>query len=212
MAQNKSDTTNLFTIAPEKPLEATVFKTDLLLNQNQGDEKQKSGIRFIPLFGRYGKKHNNLDFIRFFLATIVIWCHCYVIYYGTEETVEPLWVFSNRQMSIGTFAVNFFFILSGYLIVQSWENSANAWQYFKKRILRIYPGFIVVSFLCVFIIGPFGTADYFQPYGYWKEYYQKINYTSVILNAIFLEEVKVPWSFINIPMSNIINGSLWPTG
>ena len=45
------------------------------------------GARFIPLFGRHFRKTNNLDFLRFFFATIVIYCHCYILYYGTEDTV-----------------------------------------------------------------------------------------------------------------------------
>ena len=166
-------------------------------------------FRFIPLFGRHFRKTNNLDFLRFFFATIVIYCHCYILYYGTEETVEPLWVFSKGQMSIGTFAVNFFFILSGFLIYQSWENSATAGSFLLKRFLRIYPGFIVASLLCILVIGPFSTSDFFVPTGYWTEYYARINWPRSILNLILLREVEVPWSFNNLPIANVINGSLW---
>jgi peptidoglycan/LPS O-acetylase OafA/YrhL len=166
-------------------------------------------LKYVPLFGRHFHKNNNLDFIRFFLATIVIFCHCFVMYYGTEDTVEPLWVFSNEQMSIGTFAVDFFFIISGFLIYQSWERSPQILDFLKKRFLRIYPGFVVVCLLCVFVIGPFGTADYFQPFGYWEIYYQRIDYLEVVLNILTLSEVKVPWSFNNLPIANTVNGSLW---
>lgn len=166
-------------------------------------------IRFIPLFGRNFKKTNNLDFLRFFFATIVIWCHCYILYYGTEDTVEPLWVFSKGQMSIGTFAVNFFFILSGFLIYQSWEASSGVGSFLMKRVLRIYPGFIVASLLCVLVLAPLGTADYFMPFGYWNEYYARLNAPRILLNLLLLREVEVPWSFYNLPLPNIVNGSLW---
>jgi peptidoglycan/LPS O-acetylase OafA/YrhL len=112
-------------------------------------------------------------------------------------------------MSIGTFAVDFFFILSGFLIYQSWERSPQILDFLKKRFLRIYPGFVVVCLLCIFVIGPFGTADYFQPIGYWEIYYQRIDYLDVILNILTLGEVKVPWSFNNLPIANTVNGSLW---
>jgi peptidoglycan/LPS O-acetylase OafA/YrhL len=167
------------------------------------------GARFIPLFGRHFRKTNNLDFLRFFFATIVIYCHCYILYYGTEDTVEPLWVLSNGQMSIGTFAVNFFFILSGFLIYQSWENSATAGSFLMKRFLRIYPGFIVASLLCLLVIGPFGTADFYTPFGYWTEYYQRIDWLKALTNLALLREVEVPWSFNNLPIANVVNGSLW---
>ncbi len=167
------------------------------------------GARFIPLFGRHFRKTNNLDFLRFFFATIVIYCHCYILYYGTEDTVEPLWVLSNGQMSIGTFAVNFFFILSGFLIYQSWENSTSAGSFLMKRFLRIYPGFIVASLLCLLVIGPFGTADFYTPAGYWTEYYQRIDWLKALTNLALLREVEVPWSFNNLPIANVVNGSLW---
>ena len=162
-----------------------------------------------PLFGRSFRKYNNLDFIRFVLAILVIYCHCHVIYFGTEETVEPLWVLSNRQMSLGTLAVNFFFVVSGFLIYQSWENSPTLLAFLKKRVLRIYPAFAVVSLLCVFVVGPFSTSDFFQPWGYWTSYYAKIDYSKLIINILLLKETQVPWSFINLPMHNVINGSLW---
>lgn len=165
--------------------------------------------RFLPLLGRNYRKVNNLDFIRFVLASLVIWCHCYILYYGTEDTVEPLWVFTRGQMSIGTLAVNFFFILSGFLIYQSWESSPGPLAYMFKRILRIYPGFIVASLLCVLVIGPLGTADYFMPWGYWAEYYQRLDPWQVLRNTLLLREVEVPWSFSWLPLPNIVNGSLW---
>lgn len=57
---------------------------------------------------------NNFDVIRFLLASLVIFCHSYVILYGYEKfsITEPLMVFSKQQMSLGTFAVNMFFIIS----------------------------------------------------------------------------------------------------
>lgn len=169
-------------------------------------------LRYIPLFGRNFRKHNNLDFIRFFLAILVIFCHCHILYYGTEETVEPLWVFSHGQMSIGTLAVNFFFVISGFLIYQSWKNSSSVGSYLKKRFLRIYPAFIVLCLLCVFLIGPFATADFFRPTGYWHEYYERINVWRMLRNLLFLKEVEVPWCFTNLPIANVMNGSLWTIG
>lgn len=164
---------------------------------------------FHPLIGRQYRKINNLDFLRFFLASIVIYCHCYILYFGTEDTVEPLWVFSHGQMSIGTLAVNFFFILSGFLIYQSWENSTSPLSYFLKRVLRIYPGFVVASLLCVLVVGPLGTADFFTPKGYWNEYYHRLHFWPILRNLLMLREVEVPWSFNNLPIANVVNGSMW---
>lgn len=154
-------------------------------------------------------KSNNLDFIRFFLAVSVLYCHSFVLYYGTEETVEPLWVASNRQMSIGTMAVNFFFIISGFLILQSWNYSNGFRDFMKKRILRIYPGFIAASLMSILVFGALGTADWFMPYGYWKIYYQNIHWPSIFGHLLDLGEPPVPWTLKYVPIAEAINGSLW---
>jgi peptidoglycan/LPS O-acetylase OafA/YrhL len=152
---------------------------------------------------------NNLDFIRFFLAVSVIFCHCYVLYYGTEETVEPLWVFSNRQISIGSFAVNFFFTISGFLILQSWNHSTRFVDFLRKRVMRIFPAFIAASLVCVFIFAPLGTADSFMPLGYWKLYLQNVNLKELFLGFVQLAEPQVPWTLNSVPIHGSINAPMW---
>jgi peptidoglycan/LPS O-acetylase OafA/YrhL len=161
------------------------------------------------LFPSETKRLNNLDFIRFALAISVLYCHCYVMYYGTEDTVEPLWVASGKQLSIGTVAVNFFFVISGFLILQSWNNSKGLWDYLRKRILRIYPGFIIASLLCLLVFAPLGTADWYMPYGYWKLYYENIKIPQVLISMLELSEPTVPWTLNNAPVYGTINGALW---
>ena len=85
---------------------------------------------------------NNFDFVRFVLAASVILCHSYAILYGYDKFLhtEPFMVMSRQQISIGSVAVNFFFVISGFLIVKSFESSTDTFDYLKKRVLRIYPG------------------------------------------------------------------------
>ena len=152
---------------------------------------------------------NNLDFIRFMLAVSVIFCHCYVLYYGTEETVEPLWVLSNRQISIGSFAVNFFFVISGFLILQSWNHSARFIDFLRKRVVRIFPAFIVASIVCVFFFAPLGTADSFMPLGYWKLYLQNIKLNELFVGFVQLAEPTVSWTLNSVPIHGSINAPMW---
>jgi len=152
---------------------------------------------------------NNLDFIRFILALSVLYCHCFVLYYGTEDTVEPLWVVSNKQLSLGTLSVNFFFTISGFLVLQSWNNSKGFGDYIRKRIIRIYPGFIVASLLCILVFAPLGTADWYMPWGYWKLYYQSLSVPKALLSVAELTQPWVPWTLKYVPIPEAINGSLW---
>lgn len=69
-----------------------------------------------------------------------------------------------HTISFGEFAVDGFFLLSGYLIVLSWQSSPHPGQFLKKRILRIYPGFIAATLICTFIVAPLGSniPNYFS--------------------------------------------------
>src|ERR1700712_2755317 len=81
---------------------------------------------------------NNFDCMRFFLAAAVIYSHCFVIYYGKLFDIEPIEIFTRNQVDLGGIAVYFFFVISGFLIVKSFENSST-YSYLIKRVLRICP-------------------------------------------------------------------------
>ena len=62
-------------------------------------------------------------------------------------------------MSLGEFAVRGFFVLSGFLIAASWMSQPQLFRFLSKRLLRIYPAFIVCSLFCL-ILG-FGVGGAF---------------------------------------------------
>ena len=56
-------------------------------------------------------------------------------------------------MTFGTLGVDGFFILSGYLIVQSWLGDPELINFLRKRVLRIVPGYLVAVFLSTLAVG-----------------------------------------------------------
>jgi peptidoglycan/LPS O-acetylase OafA/YrhL len=92
-------------------------------------------------------RHNNFDFIRFGLAALVIFSHSFDLLAGTSAT-NPFMVATHGQKELGTFAVEMFFIVSGFLITQSFLTGRGLRDFLKKRVLRIYPAFIMISVLC----------------------------------------------------------------
>jgi peptidoglycan/LPS O-acetylase OafA/YrhL len=109
-----------------------------------------------------GLRHNNIDALRLILAVLVIFSHSYVLGTGSEAA-EPLLRATRGQLTLGALAVDWFFVLSGFLIAQSWERIRALGPFLVKRARRIYPGFIVAVAVCSWVVVPLArpTADTF---------------------------------------------------
>lgn len=102
-------------------------------------------------------------------------------------------------LSFGEMAVDSFFILSGFLIVKSWQGRPDMIAFLTSRILRIYPGFIAASLLCAFAIGPvFSLGCYFNEFWFY----------GFIIGLAKLQLVVVPSAFPDTPYPSL-NGSMW---
>jgi peptidoglycan/LPS O-acetylase OafA/YrhL len=105
----------------------------------------------------FDSRDNNLDFLRLFFAVLVIFSHSYPLGTGTEA-LEPMMRLTHGQTTLGTVAVDAFFIISGFLITNSFLRSRSMPSYFRKRVARIYPAFLVCVLFCVVVVGPLGGA------------------------------------------------------
>ena len=104
---------------------------------------------------------NNFNLLRFLFASLVIVSHVPELQNGNRSTEILTRIFGT--ISFGELAVDSFFLLSGFLIVKSWQNNPQISIFLSSRILRIYPGFIAAALACALIVGPiYGTADYFH--------------------------------------------------
>ncbi len=154
-------------------------------------------------------QRNNFDLLRFLLASSVILCHCYATFYGWELFVkyEPFMKWSQGKISIGSAAVNFFFVISGFLIVRSFESSDNFGEYIKKRILRIYPGFIVVFVLGFLVFGPIGHMKHIN-FAEYQNFLNTIPLKRETANMLSLQSPIENRYFTQLPQSGL-NNSLW---
>lgn len=145
---------------------------------------------------------NNLDLLRLLFASIVILSHAFDLRDG-NRLHEPLTrVFGT--LNFGELAVNGFFILSGFLIAGSWLRTPAAMPYLRKRILRIYPGFIVASLVCVLIVGPLGALSI-------VDYFAELHPFSVLRAILFLSEPQIPPVFDG-SFHPKVNGAMWTIG
>src|ERR1700682_1934130 len=100
---------------------------------------------------------NNFGLLRRVFAMCVLVSHSFELVDGNRSR-EPL-TFIFGTLSLGEFGVDGFFLVSGYLITQSFETSASSLSYLWKRILRIYPAFIISFVISIAIVGPLSDAD-----------------------------------------------------
>jgi peptidoglycan/LPS O-acetylase OafA/YrhL len=103
---------------------------------------------------RFGRHGNAFGFLRIVFASLVIVSHAPEIADGDRHR-EPLTMLFG-SISLGTLAVYGFFIVSGYLITGSYVANPSVGRYLRRRVARIYPGFVVASLVCLAIVAPLG--------------------------------------------------------
>ncbi|MET0370126.1 MAG: acyltransferase [Sphingobium sp.] len=111
-----------------------------------------SPLRLIPT-DRAALRRNNFSAIRILMALLVVWSHCFALYYGSEAS-EPISRLLGGHYNAGEIGVRIFFIVSGFLITQSFLASATTRSYLMKRVRRVYPGFLVATAICTFLVVP----------------------------------------------------------
>ena len=151
-------------------------------------------------------RENAFDFLRFFLASLVILSHSFALLYSGWSAYDPLLHWTRGQAALGGVAVDGFFLISGFLITKSWEHSQGVADYAKKRALRILPALVLVLLVTVFVFGPLATdlrpASYFHSPRTWA-YFGMMGTKNLHLTDT------LPGVFTHNPLANRVNGSLW---
>ncbi len=92
-------------------------------------------------------RDNNFSLIRIIAAFAVLITHSFALAIGTGEA-EPFQKFLG--MTMGTIAVDIFFITSGFLVTSSLLTRQSVIEFVWARVLRIYPALLVMLCLTVF--------------------------------------------------------------
>ncbi|WP_071131780.1 acyltransferase family protein [Enterococcus timonensis] len=148
-------------------------------------------------------KNNNFDIIRFFAAILIVWFHSYPLS-GTGNNHEFIYLLSRGQMTAGSLGVMIFFVISGLLIPMSYQRTNNVVQFFKARVLRIMPAFIVVILLSAFVLGPL-VSD--LPLGAYFKHPMTWDYLKNM--TLYTMRYNLPGVFTENIYPNAINGSIW---
>lgn len=142
---------------------------------------------------------NNLTFLRLAAAIVVFLNHCFPLTGRDEPLADKFGI------TLGTIAVDVFFVISGFLITKSIVNSRSDKFFIMSRVLRIYPGLIGAVIFST-ILGSFFTNLSFFNYITDQQIKIFLLKGSTLLAGV---EMQLPGVFIENPYKNAVNGSLW---
>lgn len=138
---------------------------------------------------------NNFDLLRLVAAADVMALHVYDL--SAQPSLSWLHTVDTKL------AVCTFFIISGYLVFQSFESDPRLGVYAEKRVRRIAPAYVVVILLSV-LMGSWVTT---LP---WADYWGEDTLKYLVANLAFLNFLQpgLPGVFADHPFT-AVNGALW---
>ncbi len=141
-------------------------------------------------------RENNFNLLRLLLALSVVVVH-------TAELSQRVEIAEVSRYFSSVVAVDSFFIVSGFLIFMSYENSSSLGSYLSKRFRRIAPAYIVVIlFWAIFLyfLSSKSFGEYFsmELWGYILSNLTTLNFLHPTIDGIFED------NYISS-----INGALW---
>ncbi len=144
---------------------------------------------------------NNFQLIRLAAATAVVLFHSYAL--TDHWTDEPLWQ-RVPEFNFGALGVACFFVISGFLVTQSWLARARVVPFVAARVLRIYPALVAAVALSVVLGGLSSTLD-------WRSFLAHPQTLDYVLHVTPAWEIRhrLPGAFPTNPIPHDVNGSLW---
>jgi peptidoglycan/LPS O-acetylase OafA/YrhL len=139
---------------------------------------------------------NNFDLIRFALAGIVVLFHAHALSQSEHLAFLP------RYFS-PDIAVKGFFVVSGYLILRSWDGSKGLADFASKRARRIYPAYATVVLGSAFIGAVVTTLPLWR---YFSSHW--LGYVGANLSFLNFLAPTLPGIFAGNP-ETAVNGALW---
>ncbi len=147
---------------------------------------------------------NNVSTIRFVLALMVLWSHSFAFYFDDEKR-EPIALLMRGLYNAGNVGVACFLIMSGALVLRSWETSRGVGSFFVKRAKRLYPAYMIAVFVGAFVVAPIYAG--MNPFSLLRRDFGEW----LAANIVFRGYAPVDHVFVHSPIS-VINGSLWSIG
>ena len=150
---------------------------------------------------RFDPRRNNFDLIRLVLAATVGIAHGIVMRTGQQ----PYFGIS----TLGDFALDGFFILSGFLVTRSWLMLDNFWRYAWHRFLRIMPAFWVCLLVLAFVVAPIALMLEGQPLSELFTAPDSALKFVLVNSGLMVFTYEIASIFASNPTPLTVDGSLW---
>ncbi len=153
------------------------------------------------LADRTPTRDNNIKLLRHVAALCVVLFHSMALSGHIGD--EPLWR-RVPQTDLGLLGVQIFFVLSGFLVTQSWLARPHLRSFVAARVLRIYPALVVATLFTIALAGCSSTLR-------WEDYLASPATRAYLwrtATAVGVTEL-LPGAFSANPWPHAANGSLW---
>lgn len=150
------------------------------------------------------ERRDNSSPLRLALALLVVLGHSYQLTHGTVEA-DPLFRWTRGQTTLGLFAVNGFFLLSGCLVTRSWLRHGTTLDFARRRVARLYPGY-AVAFAFSAAVAAATCGDPAAYSGHLAREGVAVAGSVLLPGGNGLDWVG---AFASNPLPGFVNGSLW---
>jgi len=106
----------------------------------------------VQLDEAFDTRPNAFNALRLVMATSVVVWHA-VLFTEPIEPSRPMW------QGLDHFAVDGFFVVSGFLIVRSWDRRPTPSAFVRARLARLLPGLWVCLVVTAFVIAPVASNN-----------------------------------------------------
>lgn len=155
------------------------------------------------LFNYTTNRDNNFKLIALVCALTVLFSHSFPLSRGSSNVLHFV---SALGMTYGSIAVDILFTISGFFITRGFLTRKSVWKFLRSRILRIYPGMIVATLFCVFIVGLVFTSREFATYLFDEQTYKFLKRNMLLYSSV---KFYLPEVFLSNPFPAAIVGSVW---
>lgn len=145
-------------------------------------------------------RDNNYNLIRIVAAYAVLVTHSFALTGRAEPFSKSL------GMTMGSMAVDVFFLTSGFLVTASLLTRQSAVEFVWARVLRIMPALFVMLSLTVFCLGACFTTLSLSAYFADSEVYKYFFKGLTLFSGVSFQ---LPGVFESNPHRASVNGSLW---